>query len=57
VLLFSHGHALRVLGARWCDLPPVIGANLVLDPASLCVLGYERETPVFERWNWTARLA
>jgi probable phosphoglycerate mutase len=51
VVLFGHAHALRVLGARWCGLPPVDGRLLALDPATLSMLGYERETPVISRWN------
>ena len=51
-LVFSHGHFLRVLGARWMDLPPRVGANLVLDVATVSVLGWERgETPAIQRWN------
>jgi broad specificity phosphatase PhoE len=56
VVIFGHGHSLRVLGARWCDLPPTDGRAVALDPASICVLGYERETPVIRTWNWSATL-
>jgi probable phosphoglycerate mutase len=55
VLVFGHGHSLRVLGARWCDLPPTDGRALALDPGAICVLGYERETPVLRHWNWRPR--
>ena len=51
VALFAHGHILRVMGARWVGLPPDSGSRLALDTASLCALGYERETPVIRRWN------
>ena len=51
VALFGHGHALRVLAARWCGLGHREGRLLALDPATTSVLGYERDTPVLRRWN------
>ena len=51
VLLFAHGHLLRVLGARWLDLEPTAGRLFALSPATLSVLGFERENRVFQRWN------
>jgi probable phosphoglycerate mutase len=51
VALFAHGHLLRVLGARWLGLDPTEGRLFALSPATLSVLGYERETRVFLRWN------
>ena len=51
VVLFAHGHLLRVLTARWLGLPPADGRLFVLDPGTISVLGYERETPVVLRWN------
>lgn len=51
VALVGHGHALRVAGARWAELPVAAGGRLRLDTATLCVLGYEREVPVLIRWN------
>ena len=50
-IVFAHGHILRVLTARWCELAPIEGQRFVLDPATLSLLGWERETPAVLRWN------
>jgi len=57
VLLFSHGHLLRVLASRWIELGPETGAHLALGTASVSVLGRERETPAIWLWNGAAHLA
>jgi broad specificity phosphatase PhoE len=54
--LFAHGHVLRVLGARWVELPPEAGAVLYLSTATLGVLGYEREVSVIRLWNDSSHL-
>jgi broad specificity phosphatase PhoE len=51
VALFSHGHMLRVLGARWIGLDPSRGASLGLSTGAISVLTHERETPIVSGWN------
>ena len=51
VVVFAHGHLLRVLGARWAGLPPEDGAVFALDPATVSALGWERDRRVIRRWN------
>ena len=53
VLLFSHGHMLRVLAARWIEQRPVLGSRLELATASLSELGWEQDRRVIEGWNAT----
>jgi broad specificity phosphatase PhoE len=53
VAVFSHGHMLRVIGARWIALGPESGGRLGLSTAAICVLGHERQTAVIARWNDT----
>jgi broad specificity phosphatase PhoE len=55
VALFAHGHVLRVLAARWLEMAPEAGARFWLATATISVLGFERETPAFRRWNAPVR--
>jgi probable phosphoglycerate mutase len=51
VLLFAHGHVLRVLAARWLGEPPEGGRHYALQTATLSVLSYEHTDPVIRQWN------
>jgi broad specificity phosphatase PhoE len=51
VIVFAHGHILRVLAARWIEMPVAAGARLALSAGAVSVLGHEREVRVIGRWN------
>lgn len=51
VVLVAHSHLLRILVARWIGFPAMAGRHFTLDPAGWAELGWERHTPVVERWN------
>ena len=51
VAVVSHGHFLRVLVARWLELPALEGRRFALDTGTMCLLGTEREVRAVLRWN------
>lgn len=57
VAVFTHGHFGRALAVRWLGLPVTVGQHLMLDPATLSILGLDDRhgmTPVIQRWNAAA---
>ncbi|MHB1510166.1 MAG: histidine phosphatase family protein [Acidimicrobiales bacterium] len=51
VIVFGHGHVLRVLTARWLGLGAAEARHFALRPAMIGILGWEHEWPVLAAWN------
>jgi len=54
VLVFAHGHLLRVLAARWVGQPVQFAQALLLSTASVSALGFGHHTtnePAIQLWN------
>ncbi len=57
VIIVGHGHFLRLLTARWIELPASAGQRFWLDTGTLCVLGFEHGNAAMLRWNLPAAAA
>ncbi|HSW86101.1 MAG TPA: histidine phosphatase family protein [Rhabdochlamydiaceae bacterium] len=57
IALFSSGHFLRVLTSRWIQSLPSFGKHLLLFPASISILGHERQCPAIFLWNDISHLS
>jgi broad specificity phosphatase PhoE len=54
VLLFAHGHVLRVIAARWVEQPVMFAGSLLLSTATVSTLGFDHgrlDEPAVSLWN------
>jgi broad specificity phosphatase PhoE len=54
VLVFAHGHVLRVLAARWVGQPVAFARALLLSTATLSILAFDHkdpDEPAIRLWN------
>jgi broad specificity phosphatase PhoE len=51
VLLFGHGHQLRILTALWLEFAPQAAQHLQLATAAPSMLGYEHDWTALLSWN------
>jgi broad specificity phosphatase PhoE len=56
VVVFAHGHLLRVLTARWLAQPPRLGEYLHLFTAAISELGHQGGRSSLVAWNNTEHL-
>ena len=57
MVVVSHGHVLRVLIVGWLGLAVTEAGGLVVDPASISVLGHRHGRPVVVALNDRAHLS
>jgi broad specificity phosphatase PhoE len=51
VMVFGHGHQLRIMAACYLGMPPDAARHLFLGTASVSVLGREHDWPTVLLWN------
>jgi broad specificity phosphatase PhoE len=51
VLVVGHGHASRVLAARWIGVTEVARHLVALGTGRVGILGYDHEDPAIQAWN------
>ena len=51
IIVFSHGHFLRILAARWIGQPAGAGQHWALHTGTVSMLSHEHEYRVVTRWN------
>jgi len=51
VLVFAHGHFLRVFATQWLGLPAVTGRHFALETSAVCILGEDSGWPAVLAWN------
>ena len=56
VLIVGHGHMSRILAVRLLELPLEDGRLLVMDPATISIVGSEHDRPAITLWNWSPTL-
>lgn len=51
VLIFAHGHFLRIFAAQYLGLPPQSGMQFAMDPCAVSILGHDAGFPAIRQWN------
>jgi broad specificity phosphatase PhoE len=51
VVLFAHGHLLRVVAARWLGFAASAGRHFLLDTGTINILSYYQGIPAIKEWN------
>jgi len=53
IVLFAHGHILRILAATYLGESPEHARHLTLDAAAVSILGHEHWWRAIRLWNWS----